>query len=133
MAWLTESEVLALKVGDEIGVTGGSYGPPTIERVTKRTATQVIIGDRRFNRSGRMLGSSTWNGSYLLAVDDAREQIAADMHRNGLARAQRALREFRWGALSLEQCQQVQALLDSFTAQAATDVSGNSQDKATAK
>ncbi len=111
--WLTEADVVALKVGDRVGVTAGDhYNPPTVETIIRRTTTQILTTTARFNKRGRSLAGSTFRARHLTSVAWA-EEMRADMLRSRVHReTARTLREHKWGAMTLEQLKRVQALLD---------------------
>jgi len=68
-----EAFLAGLKPGDEVSVAN-----ERIERVTKLTPTQIVVGHSRFNRkTGRSCGTSGWHTSWLYPVSQQlREKIA---------------------------------------------------------
>lgn len=129
--WYGLTEVAALKVGDEVGMTSGNhYDPPRVGKVERRAATQVIIGGRRFNKYGRELGGSSWSTRLLTSPEWARATRYELIEKRKLSDAQNELRNRNWNQLTLDQCKQVLDLLTSF---ATTEEMVSSQDNVTAK
>ena len=119
MTWgLTQHDIAALKVGDKVGVSGGHY-VASIEVVTRRTATQVIVPSGRFNKYGRLVGSDSWSSRHLVSVADAIEE----RNEHAKRRRRQALGRYAWDALTDEQVEQVARLLATFATKDAAAVS----------
>jgi hypothetical protein len=56
------SSLEGLNVGDEVLVYhGGVYGREAVEKITRQTAKQTIVGANRFwTRNGRAVGGDDW-------------------------------------------------------------------------
>ena len=99
-AWLA-----SLKVGDEVAVTG-SY-TTTIARVTRTTATLIIIGDTRYRRdNGRETPNHAWHNDYLKPATAA---VRAEIEERKL-RARSENISFR--ELSLDKIRRILAIVE---------------------
>lgn len=109
---MTNAEIAALQVGDEVGVCKRGSWESSVKRVTRRTKTQVTVtGGMRFTATGYEIGSS-FRRAYLIKPDVAMAQAAEERAERLTAQARNRLSQQRWSDLTYEQCCRVQAVLD---------------------
>lgn len=75
----------SLKAGDEVMIPS-RYSAPSIVKVDRVTATQIIVGGSRYRRnSGYRVGNSSWDFSYISApTQKGREAAEAQSLRSRL-------------------------------------------------
>lgn len=99
----------SLKEGDQV-IVQGNGGHERVRPVTRVTATQIGVGEARFNRSdGRARGGGTWTFSAV------RQATPEDVERIRKAERQRAMSSrlagIAWRSLPLETLEKIVALL----------------------
>lgn len=95
-----------LVAGDEVGMFRDLRGLPSIEKVSRTTATQIIIGDERYMRSrGYLIGNHSYRCRIEPANDDVRQRIAksreAEILRRRIVSATEKLYRFRVDASNI--------------------------------
>lgn len=117
---LTQREVAALKVGDEVGVSGiYAYEAPFLEKVTSVLKTQIVVGTRRFNLQGRQIYvQHRYEARYLLTREECQRRIAYKAEEAANLAAVGKLEQFRWRDLNTGQAQRVLELLSLFAVEA---------------
>lgn len=96
---MTEKTLLDLQPGDEVIVDHGGlsiYSKPRLAKVDRVTATQIIIGDDRYNRSnGKLRGGTSYYGNKWLSVptSEDRARVLLNMKRDQAMRAVMRLKD----------------------------------------
>lgn len=68
---------LALRVGDEVGVSSGNFGVPkvlTVARITHKGRRARMSDGREFNERGSPVGSDSWSRANLMSAEKARRE-----------------------------------------------------------
>lgn len=108
-----------IKEGDEVVGVRNVYGSPhlTVHMVERVTPTLIVVGGERFKRrNGRNCDFHGMTSSIRPLDNGARLMLDKQAERQAHRKLADSLKAHQWQSLTLEQLQQVQALLDSFQA-----------------
>ena len=106
-----------LRVGDRVILTQAFADRQEICIVSKRTATQIVIGEGpqaiRFRQEdGRQIGASRWHSMTIEPYDDAiAARIVMEQAQNRLGRVLKSIRKEALRHLTKIQCHEVMSLL----------------------
>lgn len=105
MYWLNE-----LTAGDEVIVVSAYANTETIERVTRTTNTQIIVGNRRFRKKdGRLVGQTGYRATRLREpTPDSLRAVRDELQRRRLVLR---LSQVNWNQIDTDTLAAVAALL----------------------
>ncbi len=102
-----------LKVGDVV-IRSGNH-TASVERVTKITPTQIVVGSERVRKgNGWKVGeSSSW--AFTTIKEATPERVKEIREAQEMSKLKRIINEQKWNHMPLDQLRAVAALLDSFS------------------
>lgn len=111
---MNTTQIEALAVGDTVGVANRHDAGATLLKVTKRTATQVVLSDgSRWNKRGTEIGDgSKWYRRYLMTSKEAEERISDYAETREHASLASRLEKFRFRDLDIDTLKKLCKILE---------------------